>query len=69
MEGIDVAGAAMHVQEDHILRTRGNLRFSCRKRIPERSRIIATCSVHAETVAFQHAGKSQSGEPATGLPE
>ena len=68
VEGVDVAGPAIHEQEDHTARLAGKMRLLRREGIGKR-RGCRRCRACEKFVETQQSGQRQAGEAATGFPE
>src|SRR5262249_52265872 len=66
VERIDLAGAAVHEQEDDALRLATEVWLLRGERVSGYTRI---CAIGEETVLRQQAAQGQAGEPSAGLPQ
>jgi len=68
VKGIEVAGAAIHEQEDHALGLGSKVRIPRSQRIDVGLRSGGTDPIE-EAIRREQAGKRQAGKPGTGFPE
>ena len=69
VEGVDLAGTAIHEEEDYVLRLRLEVRLLDREGILELAHPIGRHRLVSEEVAAKHPREGGTCKPATGLPE
>ena len=69
VEGVDVAGAAVHVQEDDALRLGRKVRLLRRERVDERRDAVGRDRLLGEEVVAEHGGEGRGREAGAGLPQ